>query len=197
MSRPGLTPVRVVEEAELLADEVGLANLTLAGVASRLGVRLPSLYKHVAGLDAVASSMVVRAKQELVGVLARSAAGRSGDAAVAAMCRAYLDWGRRHPGRYALTIRAPDPQNPADCQVDADLLALVFDVLAAYALQGSDAVDAIRALRAAVHGFLELEHAGGFGQPEDVDRSFDRMIEGLSKLLASWRSDADAPAPSM
>lgn len=189
MSKAGLTPLRVVEEAEQVADEVGLPNLTLAQVANRLGVRLPSLYKHVAGLRALELCMTVRAKRELVGVLARATAGRSGDAAVAAMCHAYRAWGKQHPGRYSLTIRAPRPDSPEDLQADADILAVVYDVLSAYELAHSDAVDAIRALRAAVHGFLELEHAGGFGMPEDVNHSFDRMITGLSTLLASWGAD--------
>ena len=46
MPRAGLTPQRVVVEAEELADLVGLNRLTLAELAARLGVRLPSLYKH-------------------------------------------------------------------------------------------------------------------------------------------------------
>ncbi len=51
MPRAGLTTLRVVQEAEEVADEVGLANLTLAAIAPRLGVRIPSLYKHVGGMD--------------------------------------------------------------------------------------------------------------------------------------------------
>jgi Tetracyclin repressor-like, C-terminal domain len=47
-------------------------------------------------------------------------------------------------------------------------------VLASYRLAGPDAVDAIRSLRAALHGFVELERAGGFGLPDSVDRSYDR-----------------------
>ena len=42
-------------------------------------------------------------------------------------------------------------------------------------LHGDDAVDAIRALRAVLHGFVTLEAQGGFGLPADVDRSFDRL----------------------
>ena len=50
MPRAGLNGDRVVDEAERIADEVGLANLTLAALAERLGVRQPSLYKHIDGL---------------------------------------------------------------------------------------------------------------------------------------------------
>jgi len=40
MPRAGLSEGRVVDEAEQLADEVGLSRLTLAAVAERLGVAL-------------------------------------------------------------------------------------------------------------------------------------------------------------
>jgi len=41
----------VVAEAERVADEMGLAQLTMAAVAERLGVRQPSLYKHVENME--------------------------------------------------------------------------------------------------------------------------------------------------
>ncbi|EQD72788.1 transcriptional regulator, partial [mine drainage metagenome] len=39
----------MVDEAERMADELGLSRLTMAALSGRLGVRQPSLYKHVDG----------------------------------------------------------------------------------------------------------------------------------------------------
>ena len=49
MPRAGLSAERVVDEAERLADEVGLAQLSLAALAARLGVQPPSpvSYTHL------------------------------------------------------------------------------------------------------------------------------------------------------
>ena len=69
MPRAGLTQTRVVEEGERIADEVGWSNLTIAALADRLGVRQPSLYKHIAGLDGLRRGIAMRAKGELAGVL--------------------------------------------------------------------------------------------------------------------------------
>ena len=106
MPRAGLTPDRVVAEAQDLADEVGLTRLTLAELAHRLGVRLPSLYKHVAGMEGLQREMAVRAKLELADVLGRSAVGRAGDDAVRSMAVSYREWATaqlemlgRHRGR--------------------------------------------------------------------------------------------------
>jgi AcrR family transcriptional regulator len=190
MPRAGLTTLRVIEEAEALADEVGLANLTLMALAARLGVRMPSLYKHVAGMDAMQRDLAVRARLELAGVLARAAAGRSKTEALQAMSVAYRRWATTHPGRYAATVRAPDADDTESGRASAEVLAVVVAVLEGFGLTGDDAIDATRALRSAIHGFIVLEQAGGFGLPRDVDRSFSRMVSGLAAAFSQWpRSD--------
>jgi hypothetical protein len=58
-------------------------------------------------------------------------------------------------------------------------------------LSGDDAVDATRALRAALHGFVVLEAAHGFGVAADVDRSFTRLLDGLIHTIAHWSETAE------
>jgi hypothetical protein len=33
---------------------------------------------------------------------------------------------------------------------------------------------------------VSLEHAGGFGLPVDIDRSFDQLVLALDIALSSW-----------
>ena len=103
MPRAGLTTDRVVSEAELLADEVGLAQLSLAALAARLGVQPPSLYKHIAGQESLQQLLEVRAKTELAEVMRDAAVGRSDADAVRALAHAYRRWASAHPGRYSFT----------------------------------------------------------------------------------------------
>lgn len=186
MPRAGLSQVRVVAEAEVVADEVGLSNLTLATVAGRLGVRIPSLYKHIDGLDGLHRDLAVRAKTELADVLRRAAVGRAGTDALQAIAVAYRRWAQAHPGRYAATLRAPAADDADDVAASAAAVGVVFDVLAGFGLSGDDAVDATRALRAALHGFVSLEQAGGFALPCDIDHSFDRMVVGIAAMFRAW-----------
>ncbi|MFB9839699.1 TetR family transcriptional regulator [Actinoallomurus acaciae] len=51
MPRAGLDAAAVVAAGAALADEVGLAGLTMGLLAERVGVRTPSLYKHVGGQE--------------------------------------------------------------------------------------------------------------------------------------------------
>ena len=179
MARAGLNEDRVVVEAERIADEVGLSRLTLAALAESLGVRQPSLYKHIDGMDALQRSIAVRAKAELGDVLGRAAVGKSGDDAIRALATAYRRWALAHPSRYSATVRAPEAGDAADQEASAAVVGVVFDVLAGYDLHGADAVDATRALRSTLHGFIALESSGGFGLPVDIDRSFERLVDGL------------------
>lgn len=186
MARAGLTETRVIEEAERLADAVGLSNLTLAALAKRLDVRQPSLYKHIAGMDALQRSIAIRAKNELAGVLGRAAIGRARGDALAAMAHAYRAWALQHPGRYASAQRAPLPGDNDDAAASANVVQVAFDVMAGFELNDDDAVDGIRALRAALHGFVALETGGGFGLPVSIERSFDRLVAGLDAAFSAW-----------
>lgn len=186
MPRAGLTTLRVVKEAEDVADEVGLTHLTLAAIAPRLNVRMPSLYKHVAGIEDLKRLVSIRAKSEMADVLARAAAGKAGTQALTAMFRACRGWADTHPGRYAATVRAPEMDDDDDLQASNAVLEIVLAGLAGYNLRREDAIDAARALRATLHGFITLEQAGGFGLPADVDRSFERLISALAETFSTW-----------
>jgi AcrR family transcriptional regulator len=181
--------VKVVAEAAAVADEAGFDRLTLAAVAERVGVRLPSLYKHVDSLDALRQGVAAQATGELATALTDAAVGRAGPDALHAVAAAYRDFGRDHPGRYAATVRAPDPSDEVHTAAADAVLRVVFAILAGYGITGDDAVDATRALRAALHGFVTLEAAGGFGMPRDVDRSFDRFLTAFDAALTGWGGD--------
>jgi AcrR family transcriptional regulator len=187
VARAGLTPDRVIAEAERLADQVGLDALTLAALADTLGVRQPSLYKHVDGLSALKRAISVRAKAELADTLTRAAVGKSRAGAVRSVAEAFRAWAHAHPGRYEASVTAPDPNDAEDAAASAAVVTVVLDVLAGYGLDGPDAIDATRALRSALHGFVSLEAAGGFGLPRSLDHSYARLVEGfITSLEHEW-----------
>nr|WP_274387673.1 TetR-like C-terminal domain-containing protein [Salsipaludibacter albus] len=99
------------------------------------------------------------------------------------MARAYRAYAVEHPGRYAATVRAPGPDDVALRAASDAVLSTVLAVLGDLGLTGDDAVDAARAVRSALHGFVTLEAAGGFGLPRDVDRSFTSLVDTLHRGL--------------
>ena len=182
MPRAGLSPEVVVAEAARISDDSGFERLTLAAVAQRFGVAVPSLYKHVDGLDALRREVSLRGVRELGDALAAAADGGG----LAEIAHAYRDYARAHPGRYAATLRAPDPNDAEAAAQTQAVLDTVLRILSGYGLTGAEAIDAARALRAALHGFVQLEAVGGFGLPQDIDRSFNRLVEILDAALRNW-----------
>jgi AcrR family transcriptional regulator len=177
----------VVEEAGKMADEVGLDQLTLAGVAGRLGVRQPSLYKHIDSMAGLKRLISLKAKTDLAQVLSGATVGRAGTDAVTALARAYRVWALGHRGRYQAAQWAPAAGDTEDEEVSGVLVGICGSVLSGYELEGDDLIDAIRAFRSALHGFVVLEGGRGFGLPVDVDRSFDRLVAGLARAFGRWR----------
>ncbi|RKR89248.1 TetR family transcriptional regulator [Micromonospora pisi] len=186
MPRAGLTPAIVVAEAGRIADEVGLDRLTLAAVAQRLGVTLPSLYKHVRGLDGLAQQLAIQALDEFTARGTDATLGLAGQAAMRALAGAYRDYAQSHPGTYAATLRAPDPTDPAHVAAAERAVRVIYAVLAGYGLSGDRAIDAARALRSALHGFVTLEAAHGFGLPRDLDRSYELLVDALDRAFRTW-----------
>ncbi|GAA4596224.1 TetR/AcrR family transcriptional regulator [Planotetraspora phitsanulokensis] len=186
MPRAGLDAAAVVAAGAALADEVGFAGLTMGLLAERVGVRTPSLYKHIDSLEALRHGISVQAKRELGNTLARAAAGRSGPDAVHAIADAYRRWALDHPGRYVATVRAPAADDEEDRSASDEALQILLDVLSGFGLSDARAIDAARTLRSALHGFVSLESAGGFGLPREVSRSYRFLVD---TLIAGLRSD--------
>lgn len=186
MPRAGLGRQRVSDEAAALADEVGLDQLTLAALAERLGVRQPSLYKHIDSMADLKRSISLQAKRDLGEALMRASVGRSGSEAVRTMAQAYRGWAHLHPGRYQAAQLAPAAGDTEDEEVSSTVVQIIADVLVAYDLDGDDAIDAIRAFRATLHGFVALESQSAFALEASVDRSFERLVDGFVVALSQW-----------
>jgi AcrR family transcriptional regulator len=180
MARAGLDPQIVVRRATAVVEEHGLEALTLSRVAADLGVQTPSLYKHVGGLDDLVERIATAATADLAATLGDASRGRSGRDALEHVAAAYREFARAHPGTYPLTQRHREAaawQEAAGRAIDAIVVALH-----GYGLTVED-VDRIRVVRAALHGFVDLERSGGFGLPSPVDRSFTLLVEALDATL--------------
>lgn len=189
MPRAGLSTGTVIERAAQLVDETGLDGLNLAALADSLGVRVPSLYKHIDGMPGLRRGVMLQAKAGLCHALTQAAVGRSRDQAIAELSLAYRRWALEHPGQYPMTVRAPTPGDDEDTAVTSAFLEVIFNVLAGYDLRGDDAVDATRFFRSALHGFVVIETGGGFEMPVDLERSYNRLVESVVTALASWSRD--------
>ncbi len=187
-TRVGINKDAVVRAAAKIADDQGWDALTLARVAAKLRIRPPSLYNHVGGLEGLRRELKLLALRDLNSALGRATIGKSRDDAVSGLAAAYRAFVKRHPGIYAATMVAA-PRNDSSLEAAGDeVVATCLSVLSGYGLDRREGLHALRAVRSAVHGFVALETAGGFGIPLDVDKSFDWLVSALLTGLSSPRS---------
>ena len=146
----------------------------------------PALYKHVEGLEALQRDVAVLGVRELTERLSAATVGRAGGDALRALAGAYRTYAAEHPGRAAAAVLAPAAGDDEHITAAGAAVGILAAVFAGYGITGSDAVDAIRTLRSAMHGFTTLEVAGGFGLPESVDATYDRMIGALDAGFRTW-----------
>ena len=176
MPRAGLSQAAVIHAAATIADTKGVGAVSLARIAEQVGVRSPSLYKHVDGLAGVMRGLALLGIKGAERRISTATVGLSGDDALVAMAAALWQFALDHPGLYAASTSTPDPNDEELVAANEELRETVLAGLRAYRLEDEDAYHAVRGLRAIVHGFVDLQVSGGFGMPIDVRESFMRLV---------------------
>ena len=192
--RARLDESAVVAAAARIADADGLEAATLARIAAELGVRPPSLYNHVESHAALMRAVAVGAVEELAAAITGAAVGRAREDAIRAVAVAYRAYALEHPGRYAATVRAPEPGDAEAESAAAAAVTPLVAIVAGWGIEGDDAVHLVRVIRSGLHGFVSIETGGGFGLPLDLDHSFDLLVDSLVAAIAAQAVKASEAA---
>jgi AcrR family transcriptional regulator len=184
--RAGLTPAIVTEAGAALADEVGFAQLSMGLVAERLGVKTPSLYKHVTNQADLVHRIAVQAANELADTIRDATQGRAGSDAFTAGAQAMRAYVKQHPGRYAAgnAARPTGPDDPLIAALDRVLASWAAMVLG-YGIDPGQKIHVLRMVRTMLHGFATLEASSGFQIDVGVEDSFTWMIDFIDHGLQS------------
>jgi AcrR family transcriptional regulator len=160
----------IVDVARELLEEEGPDALSMRRIAERLGIRAPSIYKHLPDKQALENALISAGFEEQAKLF--EAAVRRNDDAVTAIARAYRRWARRHPHLYRLMTERPlDRDNLVPGAEDRAGRVL-------YQAFGGDA-DRARAAWAFAHGMTILELNDRFPPGADLDAAWERGIEAL------------------
>lgn len=184
MPTPARTSIEeIVRAGRSIVEAGGLDSLTMQRVASAVGVKAPSLYKHVRNRDALVRLVVEGVARELTETL--DAAADTGDplADLRSLAHAVRTYAHANPTAYGLLFA----HLPAEARPDQDSLAgTSAAVLRTTAtLAGQDlALEAARTVVAWAHGFISMELAGAFRLGGDLDRAYAFGIERLAAALA-------------
>jgi AcrR family transcriptional regulator len=194
MPRAGLDTGRVVREALRVVDDDGLGALTIATLAGRLGVKRPSLYNHVSGMEGLKDALRAFVYAE-VADLVEEVSPRTGRAALMSLAAALRRYVVSHPHRIDLLLEnVEDSTGPLREESDR-LLGKVMDTLGGYGLSGAAAVHAARTLRALWIGFALIHARGGYALNVPVEDSYTFAIDSIHRALSAGREKGGRSGP--
>ncbi len=181
----------IVDAARAILEQEGLDAVSMQAVALRVGVRPPSLYKHVADRDALIGAIADAVVIDLATTLRPRRPAPDPRDDLRWIARSYRAFVRANPAGYGLlfargTTAGPDP---------GALAALGEPVVEATGRLVGDAtaLESARTFVAWAHGFTSLELVGGFRLGGDVDAAYTR---GIELILAGISESASPPSGS-
>jgi AcrR family transcriptional regulator len=190
------TPARtsieeIVGAARDILDADGQTGLTMQAVAARVGVRSPSLYKHVRSRDDLVGLVATSVAQELAARLG-AIGGDAGDPRGQLIELAHLlrRFAHAQPEQYRLLFAPASEASRATPEALASSVAPLIDITTRLAGRGQ-ALEAARTATAWATGFIAMEFAGAFRLGGDVDDAYDYGISRIADALAAGSAPAD------
>ena len=141
-------------------------------VAHRIGIRAPSLYKHLPDKDALVAALLSDGFAELADVF--DAAVRGADDPVRSLAAAYRGWAKAHPHLYRLMFDRPLPRERLAPGVEQRAAAVVVEA-------ASGDPDRARAAFAFAHGMVSLELNNRFSPDADLDAAWSIGLHSLTR----------------
>jgi AcrR family transcriptional regulator len=185
MPAPARTSIdAIVRAAADLLEADGPAGMSMQAVGARVGVRAPSLYKHVSGRGALVRLVAEDAARDLGERLDASAPfGTPPKEALGAAARALRSFAHERPAAFRLVLSPAAEEDRLDPETARRSSAAVVRIAAE--LAGPEhALEAARTLTAWASGFVAMELAGAFRMGGDVDAAFEFGVERIADALA-------------
>lgn len=186
MSRVGIDKDTIIIRAAQLANEVGIENVTLKILADDLGVKSPSLYNHIGGLEDLKKQIMIYGWKQMEERMIRSAIGVSGYEAIKAGCYAFYHYAIENPGIFNAMLWYNKFQSKDNMEATAGLFPVLFKITASLDISEENCNHIIRTLCGFLEGFSLLVNNGAFGNPISIEESFEIsvnvLIEGIKSL---------------
>jgi len=172
----------IVETGRRLIESGGIDGLTMQKVASAVGVRAPSLYKHVQSRGALIRLIIEDVATDLGRSLEEAVLGDDPGGDLVRLATVFRDFARSHPESYGLMF-APIPEEwrPATTLLMEATGPMLRTVEAM--VDPENALEAARLVTAWAHGFVSMELVGAFRLGGDLEDAFQFGIERLVEAL--------------
>jgi AcrR family transcriptional regulator len=160
----------IVGVALELLEEEGPNGLSMRKLADRLGIRAPSIYKHLPDKKALEAAIISVGFEEQAAAFEAAVAGS--DDPLGAIARAYREFARRRPHLYRLMTEHELDRDRLTPGVEDDAARPLVEAV------GNDR-DLARAAGAFAHGRTILELDRRFPPDADLDAAWARGLEAF------------------
>ncbi len=158
---------QAVAVARELLEADGPDAVSMRAIADRMGMRAPSLYKHVPDKATLEVHLIAAALAELGQAL------RTDRGDLTSLAGAYRAWATAHPHLYTLATAQPLPRDRLPEGLEDEAAAPLL------AACGGDQ-DRARAAWAGAHGLVSLELADRFPPDADLDAAWGAFVAAFS-----------------
>lgn len=176
----------IIKTARDLIERDGLDHLSLSSVASALGIKAPSLYRHIKNKGALLHAVIEHTYQDLFKAYDEAIANSSDDPEeqLISLARAQHAFAHANPNTYMLSYEVKDQ----DVRADPNMLlerAIILQKIMARISGEERSLTALRGLLAIGHGFIILELNGQFQRGGDLSNAYEESIQAY---LHGWQT---------
>lgn len=186
MARIGMDANTIISRAAQMANQMGMENMTLKMLADDLGVKTPSLYNHIDGLEDLKMQLMIYGWKQMEERIIQSVIGISGYDAIKSGCYAFYEYATENPGIFNAMLWYNKFQNAETMEATSGLFLVLFKITSSLNISEENCNHIIRTLRGFLEGFSLLVNNGAFGNPISIADSFELsvnvLIEGIKTL---------------
>ncbi len=186
MARIGMDANTIISRATQMANQMGMENMTLKMLADDLGVKTPSLYNHIDGLEDLKMQLMIYGWKQMEERIIQSVIGISGYDAIKAGCYAFYEYATENPGIFNAMLWYNKSQNAETMEATSGLFSVLFKITSSLNISEENCNHIIRTLRGFLEGFSLLVNNGAFGNPISISDSFELsvnvLVEGIKTL---------------
>lgn len=175
----------IIETARMLIERDGIEYLSLGNVASELGIKAPSLYRHIKSKSALLQAVIEHTYLSLFSAFDEALENAGADPAeqLLKLVHAQYSFAHANPNTYMLAYAAQNPELRADPQMLLERAITIQKIVVQ--ISGEEkSLPALRGLLAIAHGYIMLELNGQFQRGGDLSLTFEEIVKAY---LQGWQ----------
>lgn len=175
----------IIEIARALIESDGVESLSLSNLASALGIKAPSLYRHIKNKNALLNAVIEQTYVKLFQAYDEALENTGDDPTekLLGLARAQHTFAHANPNTYMLAYAAQDPELRADPKMLLERAIAIQKIITQ--ISGEQrSLTALRGLLALVHGFIMLELNGQLQRGGDLSLTLEETVRAY---LHGWQ----------